>query len=222
VTALKPTGSAPAPAIERPEKAAPAQDPQQETLQAQVGRGLAAALRQNGGTVTLRLSPQELGDLKIRLHVEHGRVDARFEVTTQEAQAAVGDSFKQLRAALEARGLEVSRLDVQTVERRDPANPGGSDSGRDPDDSGPGFANQDHGAGGGDPGQQQEPGAERHRHHLGAQALGLPVGLDGRPINEASAEPDQQWTPAPAWIRRTGAGTSGGAHPIETGLDAIA
>lgn len=106
---------------------------------AQFGRGLAAALRQNGGTVTLRLQPEALGDLKIRLSMVTGRVGATFEVGTDQARQLLGKAMDTLKSALEARGLTVDRLDVQVAERpvghaptADSAQDfGGADGGRD-------------------------------------------------------------------------------------------
>jgi Flagellar hook-length control protein FliK len=86
-----------------------------EKFSAQLSRGLAAALRQKGGTVTLRLQPEALGDLKIRMALEPGKVAARFEVSTDQARELLGRTMDSLRTALEARGLAVDRLEVQVA-----------------------------------------------------------------------------------------------------------
>jgi flagellar hook-length control protein FliK len=79
---------------------------------AQLGRGFAAALRQGGGSVTLRLRPEALGDLKIRLELSGSQVDARFEAASDQARGLLSESLGSLRSALEARGLEVAGLHV--------------------------------------------------------------------------------------------------------------
>jgi flagellar hook-length control protein FliK len=96
---------------------APRPAPSDEAPEAQFSRGLAAALRQGGGSVTLRLNPEQLGDLTIKLHFQQGSVDARFEAATDQARGLLNDSIDALRAALEARGLEVDRLSVHVAER---------------------------------------------------------------------------------------------------------
>jgi flagellar hook-length control protein FliK len=101
---------------EAPPKAAPARRTP-EAPEAQFARGLSAALRQGGGTVTLHLKPQELGDLKIRLEIDGASVEARFEAATDEARGLLDQSIDSLRAALEAKGLEVERLSVHVAER---------------------------------------------------------------------------------------------------------
>lgn len=87
-----------------------------DAFTAQVSRGLAAALRQNGGTVTIRMQPEALGDLKIRMGLDGGKVVAAFEVETEQARQLLGSSMDTLRSALEARGLSVDRLDVRVSE----------------------------------------------------------------------------------------------------------
>jgi flagellar hook-length control protein FliK len=84
-----------------------------EAFAAQVSRGLAAALRQNGGTVTIRMQPEALGDLRIRMGLGDGKVAAAFEVETEQARQLLGSSMDMLRSALEARGLSVDRLEVR-------------------------------------------------------------------------------------------------------------
>ncbi len=86
-----------------------------EKIAAQFGRGLAAALRQKGGTVTMRLQPEALGELKIKMSLDAGKVDAKFEVQTDQARQLLGKTMDTLRSALEARGLDVDRLDVQVA-----------------------------------------------------------------------------------------------------------
>lgn len=84
----------------------------EDKLGAQAARGLAAALRQGGGSVTLRLHPEELGDLKVRVDSADGRIGATFEVQSEQARDLLDKTLSDLRTALEARGLSVDRLDV--------------------------------------------------------------------------------------------------------------
>ena len=83
---------------------------------AQVGRGLAAVLRRQGGVVTLRLEPAALGRLKIRLDLNQGRVNATFRVENESARQLLESSLDALRSSLELRGLSVERLHVDLRE----------------------------------------------------------------------------------------------------------
>jgi len=84
-----------------------------QSFQAQVGRGLAAALKQKGGVVTLRLKPETMGQLLIRLELDGGRVRASFQADHASARDLLASSMDALRTALEARGLTVERLQVE-------------------------------------------------------------------------------------------------------------
>ncbi len=87
---------------------------------AQLGRGLAAALRQKGGSVLIRLAPDALGQLRVHLTLDKSQVWARLEVSTAEARDLLTRSEGVLRSALESRGLEVKGIEVVSVgdERR--------------------------------------------------------------------------------------------------------
>lgn len=83
-----------------------------DQVAAQIGRGFAAALRQQGGTVTLRLEPGSLGPLRIRMDLDAGRVEATLEASSDRARRLLDDALPTLRSALEAHGLSVERLEV--------------------------------------------------------------------------------------------------------------
>jgi hypothetical protein len=77
-------------------------------------------MRQNGGSLTLRMRPEALGDLTIRMNLQPGRVEAEFEVGTTQARQLLSDHMTSLRSALEARGLRADKL---TVNVSDPPTP---------------------------------------------------------------------------------------------------
>ena len=110
----------------------------ERVFEAQVGRGLAKALQSGNGTVTLRLKPESLGQLQVRVSVEQQQVRATFEAQTIEAQRMLKASKDSLRHQLEARGLSVERIDVRLVEEPAEAGTrfakpegGGADEGQD-------------------------------------------------------------------------------------------
>ncbi len=82
-------------------------------VEAAASRGLMAAVQQKGGAVTVRLEPETLGSMRIRMELTGGVVRATFEVTTLEARDLLGSRLDSLRSALEAKGLGVERLQVQ-------------------------------------------------------------------------------------------------------------
>lgn len=92
----------------------------QEDFAAQLHRGFAAVLRQSGGSLTLRMQPEALGDLTIRMNLQPGQIQAEFEVGSVQARQLLSANMTSLRSALEARGLSVDKL---TVSVSDPPTP---------------------------------------------------------------------------------------------------
>lgn len=90
-----------------------------EAFAAQVSRGLAAAMSRGAGDITLRLNPESLGFLRVKLEVRPEGVAARFEVSTDAARRLLVQNSETLRAALEARGWESAEIRVALLEERD-------------------------------------------------------------------------------------------------------
>ncbi len=109
VTARAPSRGA---ARAKPADAPAAKGTVREDVPAQAMRGLAALLRRKGGIVTMRLTPEALGDLKVSMRVENNRVWARIQASTASARDLLKDQRESLRSALEARGLKVERLEI--------------------------------------------------------------------------------------------------------------
>ncbi|MBL8989958.1 MAG: flagellar hook-length control protein FliK [Phycisphaerae bacterium] len=141
--------------------------PSPEVMEAQVARGLAAALQQRGGSVTLRLHPEVLGQLRVQMEVSGGLVSVRLEVGSGQARDLLDATVANLRSSLEAKGLNVAKLEVQV----DPSlsRPAGEPAGR-------------HGSEGPeDPGRQGGGGAE------GGGTLGGQSGSAGREAGPGGA-----------------------------------
>lgn len=183
---------------------------QDEIFAAQVGRGLAAVLRQGGGSVLLRLQPEALGALKVRLDLHEGVVTARFEASSDQARQLLDEGLPELKAALEARGLAVERLEVRaapapTERAQDPA------AAERPQDS--------EGAFGGADGGESGPGGHEPEDRGGAAATWredpLAVATDGD-RDDGSDAGETGGAPALADLY------TGGAHGLSIGLDAVA
>ena len=109
-------GVKPAPTLAEPSAAAkPAQSaPTEAQIVAQsVARGLNAAVNQKGGSITLRLSPESLGLVRIQMTLDQGAVSVRLEATNPAAQGLLTEHIAMLRGSLESRGLTVDKLSVQ-------------------------------------------------------------------------------------------------------------
>lgn len=127
---------------------------------AQVARGLQNAFKQGGGSVTLRLTPAELGSIKVQLAVQDGVVQAKFTAESQAAGDLLTHQMDQLRQALQKQGLHVDRLEVQI-----PANPPAQASNlpeHSPEDSSNSTAWADDGR---SRGQMQDSTRQQQRRH---------------------------------------------------------
>jgi flagellar hook-length control protein FliK len=105
-----------------------------EMMTGRVVRGLTAMVNQRGGVMTMRLTPPELGQLRIQMSIVQGSVSAQFTVSNPQAEAMLERSLGVLRTALESNGLNVERLGVQmsnsdqsTSTRHDASDQGAND-----------------------------------------------------------------------------------------------
>jgi flagellar hook-length control protein FliK len=97
-----------------------------------VARAFAAA--QNGdGEVRLRLSPPELGAVRLEVRVQSGAMVARLETETSAARTIIMENLPALRERLAEQGMRIDRFDVDLMQR----NAGGP-----ADHSGQGQANE--------------------------------------------------------------------------------
>jgi hypothetical protein len=69
--------------------------------------------------VTLRLSPEHLGELRLTIVADRGQIAARFFAETAQARQAMSEGREQLRAALEQKGYTLHSLEIDTLSARD-------------------------------------------------------------------------------------------------------
>jgi hypothetical protein len=94
------------------ETAAPARDVDPDVFAAQAAKGLAAAIRKEGGTVVMRLTPENLGLMTVRVQTGDGAVSATVEASESAARDLLTRHVDRLQAALEAHGVRVERIDI--------------------------------------------------------------------------------------------------------------
>ena len=82
---------------------------------ARLHRGLNSALNQQGGNVTLRLTPPDLGTVRIQLNLQGANVTAQFHAETESARTLLTQQLAQLKSSLEAQGLNVEKIGVQAM-----------------------------------------------------------------------------------------------------------
>lgn len=86
-----------------------------------VGRAF-QRIGETGGQLRLRLSPPELGSLKLDVTVRDGLLTARLEAETDSARNLLLDNLPQLQQRLSEQGIKIERFDVDLMNQ----SPGGS------------------------------------------------------------------------------------------------
>lgn len=104
----------------------PAPEVDSARLLTRVVRAFSAA-QERDGEVRLRLSPPELGALRLEIRVENGALTAQLQTETDSARTAIIDNLPVLRERLAEQGVRIERFDVDLMQRQ----PGGM-----PDQSG--------------------------------------------------------------------------------------
>ncbi len=85
----------------------------QQQLPSQVARALARVMSTGGGSMTLQLSPQSLGEVRVEISIQRGAATAIFDAENQSARDLLKSEMDHLRSALERRGVVVERLEVR-------------------------------------------------------------------------------------------------------------
>ncbi len=80
----------------------------------QVENGILQNSQNGARQLTLQLNPGELGQLTVLLSVRQGEVSATIRTENQDTSSAIREQLVELKASLEAQGLKVKELDVQT------------------------------------------------------------------------------------------------------------
>ncbi len=81
--------------------------------------------RERGGEIRLRLSPPELGALRVEVNMSEQGLAARVEVETNDARTILLENLPALRERLAEQGLKLERFDVD-LSRRDAEQQGGN------------------------------------------------------------------------------------------------
>ncbi|MCD4782496.1 MAG: flagellar hook-length control protein FliK [Candidatus Eremiobacteraeota bacterium] len=69
--------------------------------------------------LTMKLNPEYLGNLKMKITYEEGRMVTRFETTSRDVRKLLKDGMRELLKEFGRKGLKVDRTDVKLVESID-------------------------------------------------------------------------------------------------------
>ena len=98
-------------------------------LLSRVARAFAAA-QERDGEVHLRLSPPELGSLRLEVRIQDGAMIAHLEAETEAARTAIVENLPALRERLAEQGVRIERFDVDLMQRQSTGTPNQSGGGQ--------------------------------------------------------------------------------------------
>jgi flagellar hook-length control protein FliK len=87
------------------------------TLVDQVVRAFQLEVKGPVSEMRLKLEPETLGELALRVRVEEGKMQARIEVSQPAVKAIIEGNLPQLRQALATQGIQMDRIDIATQDR---------------------------------------------------------------------------------------------------------
>ena len=67
------------------------------------------------GTIRMKLHPEELGALTVRMQIEAGKVTAKLEAETETAKRILLDNIETLKKKLKEQNLEVATFDIEVI-----------------------------------------------------------------------------------------------------------
>jgi flagellar hook-length control protein FliK len=111
--------------------ATPTQSPQAkfvEQNQPKIVSSIQGQLLPSGGTMQIKLNPEELGSMQVTVHMHDGVMSAAFETSSDHATKLLSHSLGQLKSGLEASGMTVEKLQVTQAPKQDAQSDSGTDS----------------------------------------------------------------------------------------------
>ena len=80
-------------------------------------RGAQGVINQNGGSVTLRLHPPEMGVVRIEMSVENNTVRAQFQAESESVRNLLTHRIASLQRTLESQGMNVDRITITSTQQ---------------------------------------------------------------------------------------------------------
>lgn len=144
----------------------------QSKLIAQVQRGLASLMRSTSGEMTLRLTPERLGELKIEIKRSGEQLAVRLTTQSAEARDLLSAGTDELSQLLRAKGIDLDRVQI---EHQSSSNQGQGE-----------FDLSEHTHGG------SRDASDQHNHH--ERTTGAPSEHQGTGPVDGIDEPTDIWT----------------------------
>ena len=108
----------------------------------QMVRSAQAQIGDDVSTLHLQLRPGNLGDLDLKVSIEHGVVTAKFVTHSLEVKALIESALPELRQSLQEQGVSVDQLTVSVGEERRDWRESGRDASERSGGAGPGYTSR--------------------------------------------------------------------------------
>lgn len=103
-------------------RGAPVNPAEQTRFVARVAKAFQTA-QARGGELQLRLSPAELGSLKLEIKLKDGAMSARVEAENANAKSMLMDNLPVLKERLAEQGIVIEKFDVELMDRQPQGQP---------------------------------------------------------------------------------------------------
>ena len=103
------------------------QQAMQSKLVAQVQRGLASLMRSASGEMTMRLTPERLGELKIEIKRTGDQLSVRLTTQSSAASELLRSGSAELTQLLRAKGIDIERVQIELQQSPDDGQGAASD-----------------------------------------------------------------------------------------------
>jgi flagellar hook-length control protein FliK len=82
----------------------------------QLAKNVKFSIDGNNSQIKISLTPEALGEVMLKVSVEHGKVSTQIEVQQPQIKAVVEANIQILRDSLSSKGLVVDRIDISTAQ----------------------------------------------------------------------------------------------------------
>ena len=113
-----PLAQAPVPS-QGAQQAAEARRQERENVLQQIIQKMEIRNLGNRTELSLKLNPEYLGDLRVQLSTQNGRMEARFETSSKEVRGYIEEGMSVLREKFATQGLNLDRISAHVVEAED-------------------------------------------------------------------------------------------------------
>lgn len=146
--------------------------------------GIRNLTHQGGGEMRIRLKPETLGELNVRVVTDGARVGLQIQASDEKARKVIEDSMNVLKESLSAQNLSLSQVDVTVADLKNMNGQTGSDANQNSNPQSHQFANFQDQSGRSNQQSRQEWQSQESRWLGGStpmRAPSTPVGIPSSP-----------------------------------------